>query len=119
MATTKDYMEFIMDQLAELNFEFRYRKMFGEYCVYANDKPILLVCENTVFVKIVPYLETIMQEAPVSEAYPGSKNYYILDIEDSALVKPVIELLEHHSLVPVKRKRASKSSKMPKRTPNN
>ena len=27
------------------------RKMFGEYMAYLNEKPVLLVCDNTVFVK--------------------------------------------------------------------
>jgi DNA helicase-2/ATP-dependent DNA helicase PcrA len=34
----------------------RYKKMFGEYMVYVNEKPILLVCDNTVFVKILDRL---------------------------------------------------------------
>lgn len=53
MATTKDYIEYVCERLHGAG-GLRYRKMFGEYMVYVNDKPVLLVCDNTVFVKIVP-----------------------------------------------------------------
>jgi TfoX/Sxy family transcriptional regulator of competence genes len=48
MATTKDFVEYVCDQIAD-NLIVRYRKMFGEYMVYVNDKPLLLVCDNTVY----------------------------------------------------------------------
>ena len=59
MATTKDYIEYVCERLHGAG-GLRYRKMFGEYMVYVNDKPVLLVCDNTVFVKIVPELAALM-----------------------------------------------------------
>lgn len=50
MATTVDFIEFVCEQI-HCNFSVRYKKMFGEYMVYVNDKPILLVCDNCVYVK--------------------------------------------------------------------
>ncbi len=46
MATNIDYVEYVCDQLHEAG-QIRYRKMFGEYMVYIDDKPIVLVCDNT------------------------------------------------------------------------
>ena len=60
MATSVDYVEFICEQIREFG-EIRYRKMFGEYMVYLQDRPILLVCDNTVFVKELPELEILME----------------------------------------------------------
>ena len=51
MATSADYLTFVLEQLPPLGVV-RSRKMFGEYMVYFNEKPVLLVCDNTVFVKI-------------------------------------------------------------------
>ncbi len=104
MATTTDYIEFVMEQLERLPFELRYKKIFGEYCIYANDKPILLVCNNTVFVKILPCTEGVMEGALVGEPYSGAKPHYMLDIEDSELVAKVIPLLEQNTLLPKPRK---------------
>lgn len=50
MSTTQDYIEFVFDQIDKM-FNIRYRKMFGEYMMYINEKPVLLICENTVYVK--------------------------------------------------------------------
>ena len=58
MATSPEFMEYVVEQIAGCG-EIRYRKMFGEYLVYVNEKPVLLVCDNTVYVKM---LDTIREE---------------------------------------------------------
>lgn len=63
MATSKEYIEFVCEQLAGTE-NVRYRKMFGEYMVYVNDKPILLVCDNTVMVKKLPEIAELMGLTP-------------------------------------------------------
>ena len=71
MATTKDYIEYVCERLHGAG-GLRYRKMFGEYMVYVNDKPVLLVCDNTVFVKIVPELAALMADAERGLPYEGT-----------------------------------------------
>ena len=106
MATTVDYIEFICEQLTGVG-EVRYRKMFGEYMVYVNDKPLLLVCNNTVFVKILPELSELLAGAETALPYEGGKAHYILDIEDRELTKAVIAVLEPLTPLPKpKRKKA-------------
>jgi TfoX/Sxy family transcriptional regulator of competence genes len=93
MATNSDYIGYVCEQIAGVG-AIRYRKMFGEYMVYVNEKPILLVCDNTVFVKKLDCISELMQEAETGFPYPGAKEHYILDIENSELSKAVITLLE-------------------------
>ena len=81
MATTKDYIEYVCERLHGAG-GLRYRKMFGEYMVYVNDKPVLLVCDNTVFVKIVPELAALMADAERGLPYEGAKVHYILAEHD-------------------------------------
>ena len=50
MATTVDFINYVCEQLTGIG-DIRFRKMFGEYMVYVNDKPVLIVCDNTVFIK--------------------------------------------------------------------
>lgn len=90
MATTAEYIEFVCEQIADSG-AVRYRKMFGEYTVYVNDRPVLLVCDNTVFVKLLPGLKTLMTEAETGLPYPGGKEHYILDIEDREKALSVIK----------------------------
>lgn len=106
MATTVDYIEFVSDQLTGVG-AVRYRKMFGEYMVYVNDKPILLVCDNTVFVKILPELTEIMDGAQTALPYSGGKLHYILDIEDKQLVTAVVAILEPITPLPKPKKKGA------------
>jgi TfoX/Sxy family transcriptional regulator of competence genes len=78
--------------------------MFGEYMVYVNDKPILLVCDNTVFVKILPCLDALMEKAGRGYPYDGAKEHYILDIDNAELVSEVVAELEPITPIPKKKK---------------
>lgn len=104
MATTQDYLAFVLEQLPPL-WDIRSRKMFGEYMVYLNDKPILTLCDNTVFVKKLPVLDEIMADAPCGCPYEGAKESYILDIEDRDLSERVLTLAEAATPVPKSRKK--------------
>ncbi|MDD3165045.1 MAG: TfoX/Sxy family protein [Oscillospiraceae bacterium] len=106
MATTVDYIEFVCEQIAGVG-AVRYRKMFGEYMVYVNDKPVLLVCDNTVFVKILPALSDLMAGAETALPYEGGKAHYILDIEDRALTQAVIHVLEPVTPLPKAKKKSA------------
>ena len=44
MATTINFINYVCEQLKGVGV-IRYRKMFGEYMVYVNDKPIIIVCD--------------------------------------------------------------------------
>ncbi len=68
--------------------------------VYVNDKPILLVCDDTVFVKILPCLDDLMAEAEKGFPYRGSKEHYILDIDNTELAHAVVATLEPVTTVP-------------------
>lgn len=92
MATSVEYIEFVRERLDSFG-SVRTRKMFGEYMVYFNDRPILTVCDNTVFVKKFPELSEIMSSAPCGFPYEGAKESYILDIENDELLDQVIPIL--------------------------
>ena len=104
MATTKDYIEYVCERLHGMG-GLRYRKMFGEYMVYVNDKPVLLVCDNTVFVKIVPELAALMADAERGLPYEGAKEHYILDIDDTDLARQVVAVLETVTPLPKPKKK--------------
>ena len=104
MATTQDYLAFVLEQLPPL-WEIRSKKMFGEYMVYLNDKPILTLCDNTVFVKKLPALDEIMANAPCGCPYEGAKEHYILDVEDHDLTERVLTLAEAATPAPKPRKK--------------
>lgn len=102
MATTESYIKFVCEQIEGVGV-IRYKKMFGEYMVYVNDKPVLLVCDNTVYVKKLPEIEELMSGAECGVPYDSAKEHYILDIEDRELTAKAVEILERITPVPKKR----------------
>lgn len=107
MATTQDYIEFVCDQVRG-DWDVRYKKMFGEYMVYINDKPVLLVCDNTVFVKQLDCVAGLMADADRGHPYDSAKEHYILDVEDHRLAIAVITELEKVTPLPKPRKKKTK-----------
>lgn len=104
MSTTAEYIEYVCDRIRGVG-EIRYKKMFGEYMVYVNEKPILLVCDNTVFVKKLECIAGEMQNAEVGFPYEGAKEHYVLDLDDPELSKRVIMLLEKETPLPKPKKK--------------
>ena len=104
MATSVDYIEFVVEQVRDCG-AVRYKKMFGDYMVYVNDKPILLVCDDTVFVKILPCLDELMGDAERSFPYDGAKEHYVLDIDNAELAREVVNALEPVTPIPKARKK--------------
>ena len=106
MATTRNYLDFVCTQLEGI-WGIDYKRMFGEYQIYVNGKPVLLVCDNTVFVKNNPALAHLLAEAPEGLPYPGAKPQKILDVENRALTAQVLEILER--VTPVSKRRVQKT----------
>jgi TfoX/Sxy family transcriptional regulator of competence genes len=104
MSTTIDFIEYVCGQ-AEGAGAVRYKKMFGEYMVYVNGKPVLLVCDNTAFVKMLPELAALMADADKGFPYSGAKEHYILDIDSAELVREVVAILVPITPVPKPRKK--------------
>jgi TfoX/Sxy family transcriptional regulator of competence genes len=106
MATTTDYIEYVCEQIAATG-AVRYKKMFGEYMVYVNDKPILLVCDNCVYAKPRPELAQLLTGAEMGAPYPGAKEHYIVDADERQLLCAVVESLEPVTPLPKPRKAKS------------
>ncbi len=104
MASSISYIEFICEQIAGVG-DIRYKKMFGEYMVYVNDKPVFLVCDDTVFIKIKQQTTAVLSDCETGVPYKGAKEHYILDIENRELAREVALILEKITPVPKPRKK--------------
>jgi len=104
LATSIEYIEFVCEQISGVGV-IRYKKMFGEYMVYVDDKPILLVCDSTVYVKKLDEISEQMQDADTGYPYNGAKEHYILDIDDANFSKEVIEKLKEIIPIPKPKKK--------------
>lgn len=93
MPTNQDYIQFVCEQI-RMTGDIRYRKMFGEYMVYLNDKPLFLVCDNTVYIKMFEEIKDLMQDATMGYPYNGAREHYILDIDNRELSESIILKVE-------------------------
>lgn len=103
MSSSKEFIQFVCDQIADVGMV-RSRAMFGEFMIYLNDKPILMVCDDVVFIKEHASIVSLLDHAEKGYPYPGSKEHYILDIDDQEFAQIVVKTLEPELSIPKKRK---------------
>lgn len=105
MATSQDFIKYVCEKIS-FEGKITYKKMFGEYMVYANEKPVLLVCDNSVFVKILPETREILgADAQAGMPYDGAKEHFVIDPDDEKLNELVCSL---EKITPVPKKKARK-----------
>jgi hypothetical protein len=96
MATNKDFIDFAAEQVQSAGI-ISDKKMFGEYMLYCNGKPVFLVCDNTVYVKQLPKVLELFEQfnitPEIGSPYKGAKSHYILDIENQDLSVEMAKLL--------------------------
>lgn len=104
MACTLDFIEYVCRQIEPVG-NIRYRKMFGDYMIYANDKPVITACDNIAYVKMHDALAEIMRDAERGCPYEGAKEHYILDVGHRDVAVEAVAILERVLPVPKKRKK--------------
>jgi TfoX/Sxy family transcriptional regulator of competence genes len=77
MPTHRDTIEFILDKLGDRE-RFTTRAMFGEYALYAEGRTVALVCDDLLYVKIMPASAELAPLYETSTPYPGAKPHYIV-----------------------------------------
>ena len=72
MASSKEYLEFVLEQLSELD-EVTHRAMMGEYIIYYRGRVIGGIYDDRFLVKPVKSAEKLMPDAPRELPYEGAK----------------------------------------------
>ena len=71
MASSKDYLQFVLEQLSELQ-EITYRAMMGEFIIYYREKIIGGIYDDRLLVKptksAISYMPTVTYEIPYENA---------------------------------------------------
>ena len=66
MACSNEYIEFVCSQLEGVGVV-RPRKMFGDWCVYVDEKAVILACDNLCYVKKHDAVAELIEEGYVRE----------------------------------------------------
>ena len=72
MTTDASYIDFLRDQLRRAP-GVTFKKMFGEYAMYVDDKVVALVCDDQVFVKPTDAGRALLGRVDEGAPYPGAK----------------------------------------------
>ena len=102
MASSPEFVSYICEQLNGLG-AVRSRKMFGDYMVYLNDKPILIICDDRAMVKTLPCLADLLAGHPTEPPYEGAKDHYLLDPDDRDTLREAARLAAEVTPLPKKR----------------
>ena len=82
MASSKEYLTFILEQLSDLD-GVSYRAMMGEYILYYKEKIIGGIYDDRLLVKPVKAAQKYIPEAVLVSPYPGAKEMLLVDNLDS------------------------------------
>ncbi len=82
MASSKEYLDFISDQLSELN-EISYRAMMGEYIIYYHGKIVGGIYDDRLLVKPVKSALSLMSDAVYELPYEGAKEMLLVEDVDN------------------------------------
>ena len=101
MASSKEYIEFVLDQCNGLSA----RAMMGEYVLYYGGKVVGGVYDNRLLVKPTPSAEALMPNAEYQLPYEGAKEMLLVDdIENRDFLKELFEVISKELPEPKKRK---------------
>jgi TfoX/Sxy family transcriptional regulator of competence genes len=78
MATQKETVEFLLAKLRQPT-RFSARAMFGEYAVYADGQVVALICDDQLYVKILPASQELEALCEKDAPYPGAKPHYLVE----------------------------------------
>ncbi len=82
MASTKEYLDFVLGQLSELD-EVSSRAMMGEYILYYREKVFGGIYDDRLFVKPVPAALKLMPDVEWELPYDGAKEMLLVDDIDN------------------------------------
>ena len=82
MASSQNYLEFILEQLSELN-EISYRAMMGEFILYYRGKIVGGIYDDKLLVKPVKSAIAYMKNPSYELPYDGAKEMLLVDDVDN------------------------------------
>lgn len=104
MASDKEYLAFVLEQLSELN-DITYKAMMGEFIIYYRGKIIGGIYDNRFLVKNVKSTREKMPDAALELPYDGAKEMLLVDeIEDREFLRELIEAMYDELPEPKKKK---------------
>ncbi len=105
MPTSKGYLEYIQDQLSQVE-DVTYRAMMGEYIIYYQGKIVGGLYDDRFLVKPTKSAKAMMPRARMELPYEGAKEMILVDnVDDREFLKELLEEMYAELPEPTKRRR--------------
>lgn len=93
MASTKGYLEYVLEQLSELD-GITHRAMMGEYILYYRGKIFGGIYDDRLLVKTVPATVRLMPDAETELPYDGAKEMLLVnDVDNRDFLREMVEAM--------------------------
>ena len=89
MASSKEYLEFVLEQLSDLN-GISYRAMMGEYVIYYQGKVIGGIYDDRFLVKPTDSVRRLLPNAVFELPYQGASEMILADVDNRDLLNNLI-----------------------------
>ena len=104
MASHKEYLDFILEQISELE-EITYRAMMGEYIIYHRGKIVGGIYDDRLLVKPVKSAISLMPDANYELPYEGAKEMLLVnDVDNKDFLTRLFNAMYNDLHAPKKKK---------------
>ena len=104
MASSKEYLEYVLEQLAGAG-DVSYRAMMGEYIIYYRGKVVGGIYDDRFLVKPVKSAAAMMPDAQREIPYEGAKEMLLVDdVENRDFLRDLLEAMYDELPAPKKKK---------------
>ncbi len=105
MASGREYLDFILDQLSGLD-DISWKAMMGEYIIYCGGKIVGGIYDDRFLVKLTKSAVQMMPDADRELPYEGAKEMLLVDdVENRAFLEELISAVAGDLPEPKKRRR--------------
>lgn len=104
MVSSKEYLDYILEQLSELD-KVTYRAMMGEYIIYYRGKVVGGIYDDRFLIKPVKSAVAMMPDAEMELPYEGAKEMLLVDdVENREFLQELLEAMYDELPAPKKKK---------------
>ena len=104
MASSKEYLDFVLEQLSKLD-EITYKAMMGEYIIYYRGKIVGGIYDDRFLVRPTKSAKNMMPGADMELPYEGAKEMLLVDdIDNKEFLKSLFESMFDELPAPKKKK---------------
>lgn len=105
MASSKEYIHFILEQLSGLE-GISCRSMMGEYIIYYKERIAAYVCDNRLLIKPVDAAKEYIPDGTFEPPYEGAKEMLLVEnVDDAEYLRGLFEAVYEQLPVPKKKKK--------------